>query len=73
MILHGGEAVFSEVIGERVPSFPDLSMGETAARPRPCVGENAEGVKDPPWVSPKKRPARKPQTEEKAAPPGRYK
>jgi hypothetical protein len=32
------------------------------------VDENAERVKRPPWINPKKRPARKTQTEEKIAP-----
>jgi hypothetical protein len=36
------------------------------------AGENAEGVKDPPGKSPKKRPARKPQTEEEASPSRQY-
>jgi len=34
--------------------------------------ENAEGAKVPPWISPKKRPALKSQTEENATPPGEY-
>jgi hypothetical protein len=70
--LPGRGAVFSRVIGERAPSFPDLSTGETAARPLILAGENVEGAKYPPWISPKKRPARKPQTEENVASPGQY-
>jgi hypothetical protein len=47
-------------------------MGETAARPLFLAGGNAEGAKVPPWVSPKKRPALKSQTEKNATPPGEY-
>jgi hypothetical protein len=47
-------------------------MGETAARPLILAGENAEGAKHPPWISPKKRPARKPQTEENVASPDQH-
>jgi hypothetical protein len=36
------------------------------------AGENAEGAKYPPWISPKKRPALKLQTEKNATPPGKY-
>ena len=47
-------------------------MGEAAARLPFLAGGNAEGAKDPPWISPKKRPALKSQTEENATPPGKY-
>ncbi|MBI4766680.1 MAG: hypothetical protein HY787_19140 [Deltaproteobacteria bacterium] len=67
----GGVAFFG-VIGFRAPSFPDLSTGETAARPLVLAGGNAEGAKDPPWISPKKRPALKSQTKKNATPPGEY-
>ena len=64
---HLDREAFYDVMGERALSFPDLSLGETAARPLFFSGRTAEGVKDPPRISPKKRPARKPQTEEKAS------
>ena len=67
-----GGGVFYGVIDFRVPSFPDLSMGEAAARPLFLAGGNAEGAKVPPWISPKKRPALKSQTEENATPPSQY-
>jgi hypothetical protein len=47
-------------------------MGEAAARPLFLAGGNAEGAKVPPWISPKKRPALKSQTEENATPPSQY-
>jgi hypothetical protein len=61
-----GWVVFYGVIDFRVPSFPDLSTGEAAARPLFLAGGNAEGAKVPPWISPKKRPALKSQTEKNA-------
>ena len=67
-----GGVAFYGVIGFRAPSFPDLSMGETAARAPVLACGNAEGAKVPPWISPKKRPALKSQTEENATPPGKY-
>ena len=50
----------------------DLSMGETAARAPVLACGNAEGENVPPWISPKKRPALKSQTEENATLPGKY-
>jgi len=40
-----GEAGFSGVIGERALSFPDLSTGETAARPLIFSGRECGGGK----------------------------
>jgi hypothetical protein len=42
-----GGVVFYGVIGFRAPSFPDLSMGDTAARLPVLAGGNAEGAKVP--------------------------
>ena len=42
-----GGVVFYGVIGFRVPFFPDLSMGETAARLPVLAGGNAEGANIP--------------------------
>ena len=78
-----GGVVFYGVIGFRAPSFcsqhplltptpsgrdpvSDLSMGEIPPKAGECGGGPG-----PPWISPKKRPALKSQTEENATPPGK--
>ena len=67
-----GGVVFYGVIDFSAPSFPDLAMGETAACPLSFSGWECGGGKGPPWISPKKRPALKSQTEENATPPSPY-
>jgi len=57
------DEAFSEVTGERAPSFRDLSLGETAAIPKGGMGrrQNSPGDKS------QKRPARSLGTQEKAS------
>jgi hypothetical protein len=58
IISKAGGVVFYGVIDFRAPSFPDLSVGEAAARQPLLASGNEEGAKVPPGISSKKRPAR---------------
>ena len=57
------DEAFSEVTGERAPSFRDLSLGKTPAIPKGGMrrGQNSPGDKS------QKRPARSLGTQEKAS------
>jgi len=60
-----GHGAFSEMPGERAPSFRDLSVGEAPA-PLPQEGENGGGGKFPSRISHRKDQPGSPGMEEKA-------